>query len=346
MKQLISISLLLTILLGCTKPYTPRETISISIENYTQEGTSIRAIEVLNDSTLLYAGSIGDIATVTKSGKTNIITCIEKDSLIPHFRSLSITKNGIFALSVGNPAHLYKITDTATTLVYSEEHDNVFYDSMHFFDDKNGIAMGDPIEDCVSVILTENGGKSWKKISCSALPKIDNGEAAFAASNTNLAIVDQKAWMVTGGNRARVFLSEDMGKNWRVYDTPIIQGKNTTGIYTVAFYDELNGIIAGGDYTDKYGLYANKAITSDGGISWHAVGTGQPPHYVSCIQYIPNTEGKEVMAVSTNGIFYSKNAGKDFTKIADDGFYSLRFVDRNTAWLSGNEQVALMHINK
>ena len=69
------------------------------------------------------------------------------------------------------------------------------------------------------------------------------------------------------------------------------------------------------------------------------------PNYVSCVQYVPETDGKEVFAVSTNGIFYSKNFGKDWKKVSDEGFYSIRLFDKNTAWLSGNNVIAKMVIN-
>jgi len=130
-----------------------------------------------------------------------------------------------------------------------------------------------------------------------------------------------------------------------MYYTPIIQGKSTTGIYSVAFYNEKQGIICGGDYTDKFGGSANKAITNDGGKNWEAVAKNQAPNYVSCVQYVPNTQGKELFAVSTNGIFYSKDKGLNWDKVSDKGFYSIRFASSNTAWLSGNEVIAKMTLN-
>lgn len=344
MKQLLNISLLLVFLIGCEKPYTPRESISLSIENFEQEGTSIRAIEELNDSTVAFAGSIGDIVAITKSGRKESLVKVKYDTIIPHFRSISVNKAGIFALAIGNPALLYKIEGSKTKLVYMEHHELVFYDSMAFFNSTNGIAMGDPTSDCLSIITTSDGGNSWTKLDCEDLPTVFEGEAAFAASNTNISIVNNKVWIVTGGKKARVLLSENMGKSWKVYDTPIIQGENTTGIYTVDFYDELQGIICGGDYTDKFGKSLNKAITKDGGMTWEPVGNKELPHYVSCVQYIPGTDGTEIMAVSTNGIFYSNNGGNNFQKVSEEGFYTLRFIDRNTAWLAGNEKIALLTI--
>ncbi|WP_457610893.1 WD40/YVTN/BNR-like repeat-containing protein [Lutibacter sp.] len=344
MKNTIILFLILTIFSTCKKEYKARETIKISIKNITLKGSSVRAIEIKNDSSIVYAGSMGNIGVLSNSGKINTIKKIVTDTIIPNFRSLAYTKKGIYALSIGNPALLYQYKNNTVKIVYKEENKNVFYDAMRFFDELNGIAVGDPINDCLSILITRDGGNSWKKIACEYLPKIFDGEAAFAASNTNIAIVGEKAWIVTGGLKSRVFYTPDTGLTWKVYNTPIIQGKNSTGIYTVDFYNEKQGIICGGDYTDKFGNYANKALTFDGGKTWELVSENKAPKYISCVQYIPNTQGKEVVAVSTNGIFYSKNSGRSWKKISDVGFYSIRFASKNTAWLSGNEKIAKMNI--
>ena len=329
---------------ACKEKQQARETIKITIEKFKIDSSSIRAIEILNDSAVIFAGSKGDIGIITGSAIKMIASKIVTDTIIPHFRALSYTKESVYALSVENPALLYQFKNNKLAIVYKEENEKVFYDAMQFFDESNGIAMGDPTADCLSILITRDGGNSWGKMDCSHLPKMEAGEAAFAASNTNIAIVGKNAWIVTGGLKARVFHTADMGLTWKVYDTPIVQGKNTTGIYSVAFSDENHGIICGGDYLDKFGNSANKAITKNGGKTWEVVAENTAPHYVSCVQYVPETDGMEVFAVSTNGIFYSNNAGLNWQKVSDEGFYSIRIVNKNTAWLSGNEVIAKMKI--
>lgn len=344
MKLNLSLFLAFILLISCKDEYVPRETIIVSIEKFKMDSTSIRAIEIVNDSTIVYAGSIGDLGLISGSGKLKGVQKIITDTIIPHFRALAYTKEAVYALNVGNPALLYQYKNNKIEIVYKEENEKVFYDSMQFFDELNGIAMGDPTDNCLSILITRNGGKTWGKIKCEDLPTIENGEAAFAASNTNIAIIGENAWIVTGGLKARIFHTTDMGLTWKVYETPIIQGKSTTGIYSVAFSNEYDGIICGGDYTDKFGNSANKAITKDGGRTWQVVAENSEPKYVSCVQYVPETEGKEVFAVSTNGVFYSNNSGKTWKKVSEEGFYTIRIVNKNTAWLSGEEVIAKMKI--
>ena len=345
MKKIVLFILALTIITACKKEYTPRKTINVSIEKFQLDSTSIRAIEIINDSSVVFAGSKGDVGIITASGKLKSIQNIVTDTIVPHFRAIAYTKEAVFALNIGNPALLYKCQNNKFDIIYKEEHEKVFYDCMKFFDDLNGIAMGDPTNNCLSILITRDGGNTWGKIDCKNLPKIEEGEAAFAASNTNISIVGENAWIATGGIKSRIFHTSDMGLTWSVYETPIIQGETTTGIYSIDFYNEKQGIICGGDYTDKYGDYANKAITNDGGETWKVVSESSLPKYVSCVQYVPNTQGKEVFAVSTNGIFYSKNSGENWSKVSDQGFYTIRFASKNIAWLSGNEVIAKMIIN-
>jgi photosystem II stability/assembly factor-like uncharacterized protein len=344
MKRIFVFISLLIINTSCEESYKARETFSISITKFKMDSTSIRAIEIVNDSSIVYAGSNGDLGIITSSGKLIGTKKIITDTIIPQFRALAYTKKAVYALNIGNPAILYKYQNNNIEIVYKEENENVFYDSMQFFDELNGIAMGDPTNECLSILITRDGGNTWGKIDCEYLPKIAAGEAAFAASNTNIAIVGENAWIVTGGLKSRVFHTSDMGLRWKVYNTPIIQGKNTTGIYSVDFYNEKQGIICGGDYLDKFGNSANKAITKDGGRTWEVVAENSEPKYVSCVQYVPETQGKELFAVSTNGVFYSNNNGKTWEKVSDESFYSIRFFDKNTAWLSGNNIIAKLEI--
>ena len=63
-----------------------------------------------------------------------------------------------------------------------------------------------------------------KKVSCQQIPKVVEGEAAFAASNTNIKVLGNTVWIVSGGVKSRIFKSIDLGVTWNVYETPIIQG--------------------------------------------------------------------------------------------------------------------------
>lgn len=347
MKRFLTLFLFAAFFISCKKNDSVKNKLKFNVTVIQKDSSSIRAIQALNSDTLYYADSKGNICKTFDGAATwNTVQIRYQDSIIPHFRSLAVHKDTVFALSVANPALLYKVYDTVHQLVYKEEHPKVFYDAMHFFSDKkSAIAIGDPTDNCPSLIQSLDGGNSWCKLSCNDLPVFEEGEAFFAASNTNIKILGNHIWIVSGGKKARILKSTDRGKNWKIYDTPIIQGNGPQGIYSVDFYDELNGIVFGGDYSNPDDNCANKAITYDGGITWTLVADNQEPGYKSCVQYIPNSNGKQLVAVGKTGIAYSSDGGYSWTKISDEPFYTIQFANENMAWLAGPERVGKLLLN-
>jgi hypothetical protein len=346
MKRFFLLLSLFFVLFSCQTEYQPRKNVKISIDQGIIPDASVRAIQIVDAFTAFYAGSNGKFGYRTTDGLGVIKNIEYQDTLKPYFRSIAYNGTSLFALSIANPALLYKIERKTFDyeLIYSETHEKVFYDSMKFFDAQNGIAMGDPTQDCLFILLTHDGGNTWNKIHCNKLPKVVVGEAAFAASNTNIKVLGTTAWIVTGGTKARVFKTTDFGETWEVYDTPIIQGEDAQGIYSVDFADENNGIIFGGDYSKPEQNVANKAITKDGGKTWQLVADGQNPGYKSCVQYVPDTNGQEVFAVGKTGISYSYDGGITWKEISTEGYYVIQFADRYNAWMAGNEKIAHLKI--
>lgn len=360
LKPIILLFLTIGIIYSCKKDsvepketYKPRIIKNINLKKFDYKAlggdklNSIRAIEI-TDSITYFAAHSGKIYGFFNRGDFLVTPNNFFDTINPHFRAAAHTKKHLYVISIESPAYLYQIKIDKTEglkepkLVYTEKGESVFYDAMAFFDNLNGIAIGDPTADCLSILLTKDAGDSWQKIDCSKLPKLIKGEAAFAASNTNISIVGNHAWIITGGLQSRVLHTSDKGKTWEVYDTPIIKGKESTGGYSIAFANVNDGIICGGDYTNKKGNTANKAITKDGGKTWQLVANGKEPGYISCVQYVPETDGKELFAVSTEGIYFSNDSGLSWLKVNDEGYFTLKFVDKNNAWLAGNGKIAKM----
>ena len=341
MKTLQFISLFTLALLGCkdfSKPkYTP--IVSVQIHDVIKDSLlNIRALEI-EDDTIRAVSSIGDSYSVDiRSGKVNI-NRVAVDTI--NFRASALVNDHYFVLSIGSPAYLFKDHE----LVYTETHSDVFYDSLHFWNSMEGVAIGDPVDGCMSVLTTRNGGASWNKVSCDVLPLSIEGEAAFAASDTNIAIVGNQTWVATGGLSSRILMSHDKGLSWSVVDTPIIQGKETTGIFSIDFYDSLNGFAIGGDYINPKSKHSNKIRTCDGGISWEVVAQDQPPGYRSCVQYIPNSNAKGLVAVGVGGIDVSNNAGESWNHLSDDGFYTLRFLNDSIAYAAGKGKLSKITFN-
>ena len=326
----------------------------IEIETLLQDSTlNVRAMEQLDNTSFVFATSNSQIGHIRQSGfldslmtikspfSAEINTTVNFENFNLNFRSVSKSRKGVFALSIGSPAVLFRFSSEKTPgAVYVEPHEKAFYDSMEFWNDEEGIAIGDPTDDCMSIIITRDGGNTWNKLSCDDLPKANDGEAAFAASDTNIAIVGDNTWVATGGKSSRVLFSADKGKTWTVFETPIVQGTETTGMYSIDFYDDKNGFAIGGDYTKPADSSANKIRTQDGGKTWQLMAENQSPGYRSCVQYVPNSDAKELVAIGFKGIDYFKDAGDTWQHLSDEGFYTLRFLNDSVAFAGGNGRIS------
>ena len=351
MKNIFLILLLLNGLVSCKTSIYKSENLnkvssqSVTIDTLFQDKISIRAIQI-DKNKIWYAADKERYGFYNLDTNQKMENKITKDSLKLEFRSIAQTAKHIFILNVANPALLYQISKDGkeTKVVYQENHEKVFYDSMQFWDNKEGIAMGDPIADCLNIITTNDGGNSWNKIPCDKLPKVMEGEAAFAASNTNIVIKGNHTWIVSGGKKSRVFYSSDRGNSWSVHETPIVQGKTMTGIFTADFYDANNGFIAGGDYEIKNQNFSNKAITTDGGKTWKLTAENQGFGYASCVQYIPKSNAKGLVTVGASGIHYSFDSGVSWKQLSTDStLNTIRFIDENTAFAAGQNKMIRIH---
>lgn len=318
---------------------------AVQIDTLFKDKISIRAISI-DKNKVWYGGDNSRFGYFDLTKNEKFEDHIYRDTLKLEFRSIAQTSKNIFLLSVANPALLFKVDKKTlkVKLVYKEVHAKVFYDSMLFWNEKEGIAIGDPTEDTFSIIITRDGGETWTKVLSDKLPTNATGEAAFAASNTNIVIKGNDTWLVSGGKKARVFYSADKGVKWKAIDTPIIQGKTMTGIFTADFYDAKHGFIAGGDYELPEQKSDNKAVTNDGGKTWELVAQNQGFGYASCVQYVPGSNGKELVCVGASGLQYSKDAGTTWTLLSTDTkLFTIRFINKNTAIAAGYNK--LVRIN-
>jgi photosystem II stability/assembly factor-like uncharacterized protein len=114
------------------------------------------------------------------------------------FRGIvAFTADEAFLMSSGpgDQSRIYHTSDAGRhwQLQFTNTNPKGFFDSIAFWDRTHGIVLGDPIPDETGTLkfelLMTDDGQTWTHIPPSQLPPALEGEAAFAASNTCLAIL-------------------------------------------------------------------------------------------------------------------------------------------------------------
>lgn len=308
-------------------------------------GTSIRAIKAIDEKEVHFAGSDGSYGFTTDQGKSWNIDSIKIDGKGVHFRGIEITDRGTFLMGISSPAYLIHIPKGSKEwqIIYQEDHEKAFYDAIQI-KDKLGVMMGDPTDECLSIVLSHDGGKTWKKVACDQLPKIEEGVAAFAASNSNISIQGDNIWLVTGGKKALVYHSPDAGKTWSVHPTPIAQGEQMTGIFACDFKDDQKGVIVGGNWDQKSQNTASIALTKDGGKTWYIPKSGQQVGYSSDVQFLPYQKNSLISA-SSEHLMISRDMGKTWHKINELKPYAVQMISNDQGWAAGNEFIAFFEVS-
>jgi len=300
----------------------------------------LRALSIVNKKVAWASGSNGTILKTIDSGNT-WNRCTAPNDMALDFRGIfAFNSDTCVVINAGSPAYIFKTCDGGLTwkTTFKDTTPDIFLNSLTFWNHKKGIIVGDPIDESFIVLITKNSGNSWEKIPAENIPAALKGEIQFAASNTCVsAPVNGYAWFCTGGPAARTFKTNNWGRTWSVYTTPIHKGTQSKGIFSIAFYDSLKGWICGGDFLEPDYDKATVAITNDGGKTWHEPDIF-PAGFCSAVAYVPGSKGKTLISVGLNGINISRDSGISWNMISPDGFHTVSFAPGSAVgWAAGSE---------
>jgi photosystem II stability/assembly factor-like uncharacterized protein len=302
---------------------------------------TLRGVSAVTADVAWVSGTRGTVLRTTDGGATwQNVSPPEAAAL--DIRDIdAIDERTAYALSIGegDKSRIFKTTDAGATWVtqFASPDADAFFDAMAFWDAQHGLAFSDSANGQFRIITTADGGRTWTRVPVASLPAALEGEGAFAASGTNVAVWgDRHVWIGTGAAaKARVLRSSDRGKTWAIADTPLPAG-GTIGIYSVAFRDALHGIVVGGDYTKEALADQNVAVTSDGGVTWTlAPGVGG---FRSVVTYLPAASGPTLLALGPSGADLSTDDGRTWTASATParGLHTYSHArGTNVGWAAG-----------
>jgi hypothetical protein len=299
--------------------------------------TSLRGLCVVNDNVIWVSGSHGTVGKSLNSGKNwNWMTV--KGFEGKEFRDIeAFDANTAIIMAVDSPAYILKTTDGGVSwkVVYENRTKGMFLDAMDFSDIANGMVVGDPIDGKVFLAYTEDNGNTWKEVPGEKRPGADSGEAFFAASGSNLRLFRENGYyLVSGGLKSRLIARSAS------LQLPILQGKESTGAFSLDIYDNGNPdkagkrmIVVGGDFSAPAAMIKNCFYTNNGGKTWNAPRT--PPHgYRSCVEYL---SPKDIISCGINGVDYSSDGGRNWKWISRDGFNVCRIARNGSAFFLAGE---------
>lgn len=313
-----------------------------SFETILNDKISIRALEIY-DNKVWYSGTDSKFGFVDlKNPKNQKQIRLSEKKL--QFRTLAQDKSSFYAINIESPAEFFKIDKKSLTseIVFTDTVKTAFYDALHFVNDRLAYTFSDSDKNNqLKLAVFRNGKWSMFKNDIS----LNEGEAAFAASNTNIASSKNYLWIATGGKASRILRMNLKDEKFEIFTTPFVQGESSQGMYSIDFLDDKFGIAVGGDYTKQDANINNIATTNDGGKTWQIQASGKNAGYTTCVKIKPNSKGQEIISVGDQHISYSSDFGKTWKKISDEkGFFVCEWVDKNTVVFAGNGKVSLMKL--
>jgi len=231
--------------------------------------------------------------------------------------------------NTGADQGLYKTSDGGTNWVNMNAGygGSSFANVIHFFNDNDGFAQGDPIDGYYELYTTTNGGDDWTRVPQGDIPVPTAGE--FGITGNYYAVEDNIWW---GTNQGRIFYSTDKGYTWDVTMTPF----GETNTVSCIFSDAMNGF-AFRSYLDM-GIEPEIDVTTDGGQTYSPLFvTGDM--YARWFSYVPGTTSTFVGSSSEpgfEGASYSEDGGNSWITLNSGvPIQATAFLDEVTGW-AGN----------
>lgn len=299
-----------------------------------------RGVSVAASGVAWASGTRGTVARSTDGGATWSLHVVPDAERLDLRSIAGLDANTAVAAAAGpaeqGQARIFRTGDGGLTWqqVYTTDTRGVFFDALAFWDRDHGIAVSDPVDGKLFVLVSDDGGRSWTRVPPGALPDALPGEAMFAASGTCLTVSGSgDVWIGTGGGaQARVYHSADRGRSWSVTGTTVHAGSAASGIFAVAFRADGHGVAVGGDYTQPHAATANVALSADGGRSWRAAPGPLVSAYLSGVAWVDDTI---VVAVGLAGTAVSHDRGASWMAVDSLPLNAVRFSNAGVGIAAG-----------
>ncbi|WP_026955870.1 WD40/YVTN/BNR-like repeat-containing protein [Algoriphagus vanfongensis] len=294
--------------------------------------SSLRGLSAVTKDIAWASGSEGTWLRTVDGGKTwthGIVAGLDTVD----FRSIhAFDAETAVVVSAGQPSVIYKTEDGGKTwLLKHQEVEEAFLDGITFADEDRGYVIGDPVDGKWMLLQTIDQGTTWTALK--TLPDPISGEAAFAASASNLLAVGDELFLGSGGSESNLYISSDRGSTWLKTKSPMNQGESSQGIFSMTSDGKGELIMVGGDYTQPDLVEGNFGLFSLTHQQW-VEPTSPPLGYRSGVQYFPRFQW--IIAVGTTGTDFSKDGGLSWESFSQETFRAVELSHSGgSMWASG-----------
>ena len=277
-------------------------------QNFTMQSTLIDEVSVASDqvvwitdqaATQFSLTTNGGISWITKSFPTELTT-----NNIGALSAVNAT-TAYTVVSQGSAQGIYKTINSGDTWVKQNTgfaSPNSFPDCVYFWNENEGIAIGDGNSNLnLEIYTTSNGGDLWTLVPATSFPTTAN-DYTFN-SNTSIKVHGNTLYVLTVSGK--ILKSVNKGLNWTVITTPFTDNSNATMSFD--FVDDTTGLVSNfNSLTGITELYS----TQDGGQHWVS---GTSTNVYPNLKYIPSEKAWFSMHLN-KGFTYSLDNGVTWTK--------------------------------
>jgi photosystem II stability/assembly factor-like uncharacterized protein len=285
---------------------------------------SLRGLSVVDDRVAWASGTRGAVGVSVDGGASWRFRRVPGHETTDFRDVHAVSAERALVLGVGSPGVLLETADGGATWTerWRDARPEVFLDGFEFFDERRGLAFGDPIDGRFLLLVTADGGRSWSEPPVEARPVALAGEAAFAASGTSIRVDARgRAAIGTGGaRRARVLVSDDFGASWRAHETPLAAGAASRGVFSLLLGPGRSLLAVGGDHAARAERAGVAARSGDLGASWTEPAAG-PGGYRSAVERLADGS---LVATGPGGTDRSSDDGATWQPLDAAGYHAVR----------------------
>jgi len=227
---------------------------------------------------------------------------------------------------------IYKTTNGGNTWTHQFEGPYSFANNVWFFDENDGVALGDQADDYFEIWTSDDGGDTWTRVPEESFSGVEVVPGEYGWTGCMEAVGDNTIIFGTHAPEGNAYISHDRGLTWFGSYTGCAGTGLNPGVNELAFKDPMNGLAAH-DNGATYDLYT----TSDGGENWEEITpTGTP--YAAGLSYVPGTDNMYISTGAAEGYYgasYSIDGGhtwEDYPEVSDTQLLSCDFIEGGIGW--------------